>query len=79
MNIGNPEERTVLEIAEHVVAATGGRSRVEFVERPVDDPEVRRPDTTLARTVLGWEPRVSWEEGLRRTVEWFAGALARSA
>jgi len=79
VNIGNPHERTVLEIAEAVVAATGGRSRIEFVERPVDDPEVRRPDTTLARTELGWEPRVSWEEGLQRTVDWFAAALARSA
>jgi dTDP-glucose 4,6-dehydratase len=79
INIGNPQERTVLEIAEAVVAATGGRSRIEFVERPVDDPEVRRPDTTLAQAELGWEPRVSWEDGLRRTVDWFATALSRSA
>lgn len=79
VNIGNPQERTVLEIAEAVVAATGGRSRIDFVERPVDDPEVRRPDTTLARTELSWEPRVSWEEGLQRTVDWFAAALSKSA
>ncbi|MCM3660534.1 SDR family oxidoreductase [Georgenia satyanarayanai] len=79
VNIGNPQERTVLEIAEAVVAATGGRSRIDFVERPVDDPEVRRPDTTLARAELGWEPKVSWEDGLRRTVDWFAHALSRSA
>ena len=79
VNIGSPEERTVLEIAEAVIAATGGRSRIEHVERPVDDPEVRRPDTTLARTALGWEPRVGWDEGLRRTVDWFATALSRTA
>lgn len=79
VNIGNPQERTVLEIAEAVVAGTGGRSRIEFVERPVDDPEVRRPDTTLAQAELGWEPRVSWEDGLGRTVDWFATALSRTA
>lgn len=79
VNIGNPEERTVLEIAEAVVAATGGRSRIDFVARPVDDPEVRRPDTTRARTELGWQPRVAWEDGLERTVDWFAAALTRTA
>lgn len=79
VNIGNPEERTVREIAEAVIAATGGRSRIAHVRRPVDDPEVRRPDTRLARTELGWQPRVGWEEGLRRTVGWFAGALSRPA
>ncbi len=79
VNIGNPEELSVLRIAESVIAATGGRSRIQFVERPVDDPKVRRPDTTMARTVLGWQPQVSWEEGLRRTVDWFAAAPARSA
>ena len=79
VNIGNPEERTVLAIAEAVVGATGGRSRIEFVERPVDDPEVRRPDTSLARAELGWGPRVSWGGGLQRTGDWVAAALTRSA
>ncbi|PWJ53826.1 dTDP-glucose 4,6-dehydratase [Quadrisphaera granulorum] len=73
VNVGNPHEMTVKQIAEDVVAATGSRSRVEFVERPVDDPQVRRPDTTLARTVLGWEPRVPWQQGLASTVDFFAG------
>lgn len=79
VNIGNPQERSVLAIAQDVIAATGSRSQVQLVERPVDDPQVRRPDTTRARELLGWEPRVSWEEGLSRTVEWFADVLSRTA
>ncbi|MEF3121673.1 UDP-glucuronic acid decarboxylase family protein [Kocuria flava] len=79
MNIGNPHELSVLRIAEDVLAATGSASSVEFVGRPVDDPQVRRPDTALAAEVLGWAPEVAWEEGLRRTVEWFRTALEGSA
>ncbi|WP_153398566.1 UDP-glucuronic acid decarboxylase family protein [Ornithinicoccus halotolerans] len=79
VNIGNPWEMTVLQIAQDVLAATGSTSHIEFVDRPVDDPGVRRPDTTLARTQLGWEPTVSWQEGLQRTVAWFAEELSRSA
>jgi dTDP-glucose 4,6-dehydratase len=71
MNIGNPHELSVLQIARDVIAATGSSSAVEFVERPVDDPMVRRPDTTLATEVLGWVPEVPWTEGLARTVDWF--------
>jgi dTDP-glucose 4,6-dehydratase len=72
VNIGNPHELTVLQIARDVLAATGSRSTITHVERPVDDPQVRRPDTTLARRLLGWEPEVAWEAGLARTVGWFA-------
>lgn len=79
MNIGNPRELTVRQIAEDVVAATGSRSRIDFIPRPVDDPEVRRPDTGLATEVLGWAPEVAWEEGLERTVNWFTTALSRTA
>jgi dTDP-glucose 4,6-dehydratase len=79
VNIGNPAERTVLEIAQDVLAATGSTSGIEFIERPVDDPTVRRPDTTRARELLGWEPRVDWSEGLERTVGWFRGAVALPA
>src|SRR5690606_1656762 len=79
VNIGNPCEQSVLRIAEDVLTATGSSSPIEFVGRPVDDPEVRRPDTTRARTELGWEPRVDWQEGLQRTVDWFAEALSRPA
>ena len=71
MNIGNPEELTVREIAEDVIRGAGSTSPLRFVARPVDDPQVRRPDTTLAQSVLGWKPQVDWAEGLQRTVEWF--------
>ncbi len=79
INIGNPAERTVLQIAEDVIATTGSRSGIVFVERPVDDPEVRRPDTRLAAEVLGWSPSVGWEQGLAETVAWFDTALSRPA
>jgi dTDP-glucose 4,6-dehydratase len=79
VNIGNPTELSVRRIAEDVLAATGSSSPLTFVERPVDDPEVRRPDTTLARDLLGWSPRVVWEDGLVRTVDSFATAALRSA
>jgi dTDP-glucose 4,6-dehydratase len=71
INIGNPDEMSVLQIAEDVLSATGSHSVVEHVARPVDDPQVRRPDTTLAEEVLGWRPTVDWQEGLATTVEWF--------
>jgi len=72
INIGNPTELTVRQIAEDVVRAANSKSSIEFIERPVDDPQVRRPDTSLAMRVLGWRPQVSWPEGLSRTVNWFA-------
>ncbi len=72
VNIGSQDEMTMLELADRVRALAGSRSPVEFVDLPVDDPRVRRPDTTLAAEVLGWEPLVSIEEGLKRTLEWFA-------
>jgi dTDP-glucose 4,6-dehydratase len=77
VNIGNPNEFTVLELAHHVLAATGSSSEIIFEPLPEDDPTQRRPDITLAKTVLGWEPEVSLSEGLERTVAWFAGLLGR--
>ena len=71
INIGNPHELTVLELAETIRRLTGSGSPISFVPRPVDDPGLRRPDTTLARTALGWEPRVTLEDGLLRTIGWF--------
>ena len=71
MNIGNPNELEVLRIASDVIEVVGSSSRIRYIDRPVDDPQVRRPDTALAAEVLGWEPTVSWRDGLRRTVEWF--------
>jgi dTDP-glucose 4,6-dehydratase len=72
VNIGNDEEMTMLELARRVLELTGSSSEVEFVDLPVDDPRLRRPDTTRARELLGWQPRVSVDEGLKRTLEWFA-------
>ena len=71
VNIGNPDEMTVRRIAEDIVAAAGSQSEIVSIERPVDDPQVRRPDTALAEELLGWRPRVPWEKGLERTVAWF--------
>ena len=71
VNIGNPGEITMLDLARLVVRLTGSESRIRFVERPVDDPAVRCPDITLALDKLGWEPEVDAEEGLRRTIAWF--------
>ncbi|MGZ4537240.1 MAG: UDP-glucuronic acid decarboxylase family protein [Nocardioidaceae bacterium] len=76
VNIGNPDEMSVLALAERILQITGSRSRISFIDRPGDDPGVRRPDTTLARRELGWQPRVSWQEGLARTAEWFSHELA---
>jgi dTDP-glucose 4,6-dehydratase len=75
VNVGNPHELTVARIAEDVVKACGSSSPIRYIDRPVDDPQVRRPDATMAREVLGWEPEVSWEDGLARTVAWFRQAL----
>src|SRR3954470_3457748 len=72
MNIGNPDELSMLDLARWIVELTGSASEIGFIDLPVDDPKVRRPDTTAAERALGWRPTVSSEEGLRRTVAWFA-------
>ncbi|HUR84064.1 MAG TPA: UDP-glucuronic acid decarboxylase family protein [Solirubrobacteraceae bacterium] len=69
VNIGNPAEYTLLELAQKVLEATGSVSEIVYEALPVDDPKVRQPDITRARQLLGWEPQVSLEEGLRRTLE----------
>jgi dTDP-glucose 4,6-dehydratase len=71
VNIGNPREMTILELAETVKKMTGSPSPIEYKELPVDDPKVRQPDISLAREKLGWEPKVELEEGLEGTVEYF--------
>ena len=68
VNIGNPGEYTILELAEAVIAATGSKSQILFEALPVDDPQVRQPDITRARQLLGWEPEIALDEGLRRTL-----------
>jgi nucleoside-diphosphate-sugar epimerase len=75
VNIGNPTEFTVLELARLVLAVTGSSSDLIFDPLPVDDPTQRRPDITLARTVLGWEPKVALAEGIKDTVAWFSETL----
>ena len=70
-NVGNPKEMTILQFAEKVRELTGSRSRIEFRPLPQDDPKVRQPDISKARRLLGWEPKVSLDEGLRRTLEYF--------
>jgi dTDP-glucose 4,6-dehydratase len=70
VNLGNPEEVTVLQLAEKIRAAAGSESEITFTERPVDDPEVRSPNITLAQERLGWEPAIPLAEGLKRTVAW---------
>ena len=72
VNIGNPAEMTVLEFAREIIRLTGSRSEIRFEPLPVDDPKVRQPDITLARRVLGWEPRVALAAGLEETIAFFA-------
>ena len=72
VNIGSPQELSVLDLATRIVELTGSSSPLAFVERPVDDPTTRCPDITLARTQLGWEPKVDRDDGLRDTIAWFA-------
>ncbi|MEX0691986.1 MAG: UDP-glucuronic acid decarboxylase family protein [Gemmatimonadales bacterium] len=76
VNIGNPGEFTVRELAQIVIRKTGSTSRIVNEPLPVDDPRQRQPDITKARTELGWEPKVSLDEGLDRTIPWFRSLLA---
>jgi dTDP-glucose 4,6-dehydratase len=71
VNLGNPREMTIKEIAETIIRMTGSKSRTVYKPLPVDDPKQRRPDITRARTILGWEPKVQLEEGLVKTIEYF--------
>ena len=71
VNIGNPHEMTIRQLAERIIALTGSRSRIVEKPLPVDDPRVRQPDITRARTILGWEPKVALDEGLAKTLAYF--------
>jgi dTDP-glucose 4,6-dehydratase len=77
VNLGNPRELSVLEFARLIITLTGSRSQVAFKPLPVDDPRVRQPDIGLARSLLGWEPRVSLEDGLRETIAYFQQTLGK--
>ena len=76
VNIGNPHEVTIEQIARTIITLTGSRSRIVYRPLPVDDPKQRRPDITRARTLLGWEPKVGLEEGLMKTIDYFKKKLS---
>ncbi len=75
VNIGNPQEMTILEFAEKIIRITGSKSRIIYKPLPQDDPKQRQPDITRARTLLGWEPVVRLEDGLKRTIDYFRGRV----
>lgn len=76
VNIGNPQEITILEFAREIIELTGSKSKVIFKELPKDDPQVRQPDISKARSVLGWEPKVDRREGLKKTFQYFQNQVA---
>jgi len=79
VNIGNPHEMTVLEFAKKIIELTGSKSTIAYKPLPEDDPQVRQPDITKAKTILGWEPKVMLEEGLLKTIEYFRSQLKERA
>jgi UDP-glucuronate decarboxylase len=79
INLGNPNERTIREIAEFILSEIGGKSRLEFMPLPVDDPRQRCPDITMARQVLNWFPKVRFEDGIDETIQYFRGMLHEGA
>lgn len=78
VNIGNPGEMSILELAEKIIQMTGSRSSIEFKPLPVDDPKVRQPDITLAKQKLGWSPKVPVEQGLQKTIDYFREHLVHA-
>ena len=79
VNIGNPNEFTILECAQRVLAVTGSKSRLRYEPLPQDDPKQRRPDISKAKRLLGWEPKIDLETGLRMSLEYFRQAVAEAA
>ncbi len=77
VNLGNPGEFTILQLAEKVIEMTGSRSKIIYEKLPADDPMQRKPDITQARTKLGWEPKIKLEAGLGRTIAYFDALLKR--
>jgi len=75
VNIGNPNEMTITQLAEKIIQMTNSKSKIVYKPLPEDDPKVRQPDITRARTILGWEPKISLEEGLKNTIEYFRKSL----
>jgi dTDP-glucose 4,6-dehydratase len=75
VNIGNPEELTMLQLAQEIIKLTNSKSKIVYKELPVDDPKIRQPDITKARNLLGWEPKVQRNEGLKKTIEYFKSKI----
>jgi len=75
VNVGNPNEFTILQLAEQIIRLTGSRSKIVTRPLPSDDPLQRQPDISLAKSKLGWEPKVELEEGLLKTIEYFRGIV----
>jgi len=76
INIGNPSEITIKEFAEEVIKLTNSKSRIDYLDLPIDDPKVRRPDISKAKKLLGWEPKIKREDGLLRTIDYFKRELS---
>jgi dTDP-glucose 4,6-dehydratase len=79
VNLGNPAEITILQFAEEILKLIGGGGKIDFRPLPQDDPKVRRPDISRARSLLGWEPRIDRQEGLQRTLAYFRGRIAQGS
>jgi dTDP-glucose 4,6-dehydratase len=79
VNIGNPDEMSLLDLARTIIELTESHSEIVFEALPLDDPQVRQPDITRARALLGWEPEVEFREGLRRTIEHYQSILGKPA
>ena len=77
VNIGNPREMTIKQFAEEIIRITGTKSGIEYRPLPVDDPKVRQPDISRAKKILGWEPRVNFDEGIKKTVDYFRQSLKK--
>jgi dTDP-glucose 4,6-dehydratase len=75
VNIGNPREMTIKQFAEEIIRITGAKSKIDYKPLPEDDPKVRQPDITRAKKILGWEPKVQFDEGIKKTIEYFRNAL----
>jgi dTDP-glucose 4,6-dehydratase len=79
VNLGNPDEMSLLDLAQLIIELTESSSEIVFEALPVDDPQVRQPDITRARELLGWEPEIDFREGLRRTIEHYRDVVATPA
>ena len=77
VNLGNPREMTIKQFADEIICITATKSAIEYKPLPVDDPKVRQPDISRAKEVLGWEPCVEFEEGIKKTIEYFSESLNR--